>query len=1010
MKMNHKKLSLAVRHAINAGLVFGLAAPLVHAQQTPASPPVQTLDKVEVTGSRISSATFESASPVNVITAQDIAITGLQSTANIINQLPQAFADQGGNVSNGADGTSTVNLRGLGPARTLVLIDGKRVPAGSPTQYATNLNNIPAPLIKRVEVLTGGASAVYGSDAVAGVINFIMNDSFEGVQVQYNGSTYQHTQNGSYSADLATRSQANPGQFQVPGDFWGEGTIQNYNILMGSNFANGKGNATIFFQYQNTAAVLQNKYNYSACSLGTDFDPDTPGSGNRFLCGGSSTASPGRFTNGDTGTDTIPLRSATIVNAAGDVRKFVGATDQFNFGPYNYYQRPQEDYQANVFAHYDLFAGDDKKWMPSVRVYAEFDFTNTTSVANIAPGGIFYGLIDPSPLRDSNPLLSQSFKNFFGITPDNDVPNPLIGRRNTEGGPRTQSFDFNDYRYVLGAKGDFANHTWDYDFWWQSGKNTVQQVTGGYFLKDRLAKALNVVKDPNTGLPACASFVDGTDKACLPYDIYHNGGVTQAQIDYLQVPALQQGFTQQNVVGLHLTSDLGTAYGWTLPWAKNGVGAAFGVEHRTDRLANTPDGNLSQGTTGNLSGVGGATKAIAGQVTVDEVFVEAKVPIAERQNLAYLLQFDGSYRYSDYSNGPHTNSYGLGVEWAPIRGYTARGSYQQAIRAANIIELFTQQGNNLYGGSDPCGPNPTATLEQCLRTGLPANLYGSAILKSPAGQYNYLQGGNPNLTPEKSESYSVGMVFDQPFRGFSATIDYWNIKVKNTVGNIGPQNQLNQCVTVGLFCDNIHRDSLGSLWLDGGGFITATNQNLGQTSTSGIDLTANYNLPIQDWGSVAFSFIGTYVDTFVNQPLAGGTSYDCVGLYGLVCGEPTPRWRSNVGVIWSTPWRVDAGLRWRYIDGVSHDATSSNPSLIDNQTVAPITTKLGSRNYLDLFASWQIDKNWSVRAGVNNVLDKDPPVTSTTLSDPSIFGNGNTFPQIYDSLGRLFFLNITAKF
>ena len=405
-RMNRKKVSLAVRQAINAGVVFGLAAPMVHAQQAATTPPVQTLEKVEVTGSRITSATFESASPINTITAHDIAITGLQSTANIINQLPQAFADQNGNVSNGASGTSTVNLRNLGANRTLVLIDGKRVPAGSPTTYATNLNNIPAPLIKRVEVLTGGASAVYGSDAVAGVVNFIMNDSFEGVQVQYNGSTYQHTQNGSYG-DLAARAATNPAQFQVPGDFWGEGTVQNYNILMGANFANGKGNATIFFQYQNTEKLLQNKYNYSACSFGTTGDPDD----SRLLCLGSSTANPARFIAGSGPKNGA---SITIANAAGDVRPFSSALDQFNYGPYNFYQRPQEDYQANAFAHYDLFAGDDKRWMPSVRVYAEFDFTSTTSVAQVAPGGIFLGAFDP--LTNDNPLLSQSFKDAFGIS------------------------------------------------------------------------------------------------------------------------------------------------------------------------------------------------------------------------------------------------------------------------------------------------------------------------------------------------------------------------------------------------------------------------------------------------------------------------------------------------------------------------------------------------------------------------------------------------------------------
>jgi iron complex outermembrane recepter protein len=994
MKMNRKKVSLAVRHAINAGLVFGLAAPMVHAQQTPASPPVQTLDKVEVTGSRISSATFESASPVNVISAQDIQFTGLQSVANILNQLPQAFADQGGNISNGADGTSTVNLRNLGADRTLVLIDGKRLPAGSPVQYATNLNNIPAPLIKRVEVLTGGASAVYGSDAIAGVVNFIMNDSFEGVQLQYNGSIYQHNQNGSYG-DLAARAATNPAQFQVPGTVNNAGPIQDYNMLLGSNFANGRGNATVFFEYQNTGAILQSKYNYSACSLGTTGDPTDE----RFVCGGSSTSYQGRFLN------TANNKSFTILNAAGDVRPFSSALDQFNFGPYNYYQRPETRYQANAFAHYDLVQGSDKSWMPSVRVYTEFDFTNTSSVAQIAPGGLFFGPV--TTLSNDNPLLSQAFKDAFGITAGNPA-DVIIGRRNVEGGGRNQSFDFNDFRYVIGAKGDFANHTWDYDAWWQSGKNSYSSNTGNYFASDRIIKALNVVTDPATGKPACASFVDGSDTACVPYDVYHTGGVTKAALDYLQVPALQEGFTQQSVVGLHVTSDLGAAYGWTLPWAKNGVGVALGVERRVERLANTPDAELGAG---NLSGGGGPTKSIAGQYTVGEVFAEAKVPIAERQNLAYLLQFDGSYRYSNYTDGYNasTNSYGLGLEWAPVKGYTLRGSYQQAVRAPNIIELFQQQGNNLYGGSDPCaGPNPTASQAGCARTGLAANLYGSTLLSSPAGQYNYLQGGNINMKPETSNSYTFGLVMDQPFRGFNATIDYFNIKVKDVVGIVPPQDKLNDCIASGTFCSDIHRDNLGTLWLDGGGFITATRQNLGSIKTTGIDLTASYLWPIQNWGALNFSIIGTWLDQFIVQNLPGGPSYDCAGLYGSVCGTPLPVWRSNVRVMWQTPWNVDAAITWRFYDSVKVDASSSNPLLAG--TTESITSKLGSRNYIDLVASWNIDKNWSLRAGVNNIFDKDPPITSTTLSDPSFFGNGNTFPQVYDALGRLFFLNLTAKF
>ena len=247
-RMHRKKISLAVMNALGAGMVVGLAAPVASAQDaTPAPSSTQTttsqspvilaqattpppatttttappkIESVEVTGSRLPSPTLESVSPVNVISAQDIKWDGITNTSDIINQLPSAFADQGSNLSNGATGTSAVNLRNLGSSRTLVLIDGKRMPAGSPQFWATDINAIPAPLIERMEVLTGGASAVYGSDAIAGVVNFIMNNHFEGVQVQWNGNGYNHQQQGSYG-NLAARAATNPAQFQVPGDVRG---------------------------------------------------------------------------------------------------------------------------------------------------------------------------------------------------------------------------------------------------------------------------------------------------------------------------------------------------------------------------------------------------------------------------------------------------------------------------------------------------------------------------------------------------------------------------------------------------------------------------------------------------------------------------------------------------------------------------------------------------------------------------------------------------------------------
>jgi iron complex outermembrane recepter protein len=997
MKLNRKKLSLAVVQALNAGVVVSLAAPLANAQPAPttATPPVQKIgDRIEVTGSRIPSLTLESTSPVSVIDAQNIKWDGTSSTENVINRLPQAFADQGNNLSNGSSGTANINLRNLGSSRTLVLIDSKRLPAGSPTVggYPTDINTIPAPLIKRVEVLTGGASAVYGSDAVAGVVNFIMNDSFEGLQFSYNGQWYNHQQtDGQVSSIVSQRAVTNPSQFVVPGNVSADGYIQDYSMILGSNFANGKGNATVFFEYRHVNAVTQATRDFSACTLGSN--------ANGFTCGGSGTAYPGQFVNLNTGA------AYTIANAAGGVRPYVSATDQFNFAPYNYYQRPDERYQANAFAHYDVF--------PQVRVYTEFDFSDDNTTSQIAPSGIFAGITIP-PLLDNNPLLSQQFKTAFGITPTTPG-DALIGRRNIEGGGRQENLRHTDYRFVIGAKGDFLDHAWDYDFWWQSGKVVYQETYLNDLSKARITKALQVVTDPATGQPACASVLDGTDPNCVPYNIFATGGVTPAALNYLQTPGFQNGSTQQSVIGLTVSSDLGAAYGWKLPLAKNGVGVALGFEHRTDKLNLNTDEFFQ---TFDGAGQGGPILPVSGQVRVNEFYGELRVPIMEGQPWADLLSVNGSYRYSDYSINQTTNSYGLGAEWAPVKQARLRGSYQQAVRAPNIIELFTAQGFNLFGFStDPCGtsaaqPTPTATLAQCQATGLAANKYGSTLLVNPAGQGNYLQGGNPNLSPEKSNSYTVGVVL-QPTKNFSATLDYWNIKVNDVIGIVPPDLILSSCIGSGALCNQIHRDSQGTLWLSGGGYISSLNLNLGSLKTTGYDVTANWNVPFDNYGSLGLSFIGTYVDQFIVQPLAGGPSYDCAGLFGITCGAAagtvgwTPRWRSTLRGIWATPWNWDFALTWRYISSVSNEGLSGNPAL--NAPVNSVDRELATRSYWDIAASWNIYKGWTLRGGVNNVFDINPPVVNNATL-PLTFGNGNTLPGVYDTLGRTLFLNVTAKF
>jgi iron complex outermembrane recepter protein len=455
---------------------------------------------------------------------------------------------------------------------------------------------------------------------------------------------------------------------------------------------------------------------------------------------------------------------------------------------------------------------------------------------------------------------------------------------------------------------------------------------------------------------------------------------------------------------LHVSSDLGAAYGWKLPLAKNGIGVAAGFEHRTEKLTLNTDAAFSLP---DLAGQGGPTIGLTGQYTVNEAFGEVRVPIMEGQPWADTLSVNASYRYSSYTTGPKTNTYGLGAEWAPVKEARLRGTYQAAVRAPNIIELFTAHGPSLFVmDSDPCGPTMAATVAQCELTGLPASKYGSELLDSPAGQYNAVTGGNPKLTPEKSTSYTFGVVL-QPLRGLSATVDYWNIKVNNTIGAFPPPFALNQCLNTGLLCNFIHRDALGTLWLSGGGYIDGSNINVGTTQTSGIDVTATWNYSLQNYGSLGISFTGTWVSEFITQQAPGFGFYNCAGFYGNICGNPMPRWRNLLQTTWNTPWDWNAGFRWRYFGPVAIDASSGNPQLSGDYN--PVEARVGAQNYLDLFAQWNINKSFTLRAGVNNVFDHDPPIFDSTIAGAA-FGNGNTFPQIYDTLGRNFFVSLQAKF
>lgn len=933
----------------------------------------QSSDRVEITGSRIKALATDTPSPIISLTAEALKIAGSTNVEEIMNNLPQVFAGYGAQVSNGSTGTATVDLRGLGPSRTLVLINGRRVPAGDPGYLPADLNQIPTPLLKRVEVLTGGASAVYGSDAVAGVVNFILDDRFEGVQIQMGRSVYNHSQKGKVDDALSARS------FAKPGNIGGDGGVNDFSLTLGSNFAGDKGNATLFIGYRKQSALLQSERDFSACSLG--LTGSTSGSG--FNCGGSSTSYPGRFMNANTG-------ASYSFDSAGNVRSYSGARDAYNFGPLNYFQRPDDRYTAAAYANYKI--------SDMARVYTEFNFMDDHSVAQIAPSGLFFGNL--YQVTGENPYISSAMQTALGITAGSSTPvDVYIGRRNVEGGGRRDDLRHTMFRSVAGVKGDIG--AFSYDASAQVGKVIYQEQYFNDFSVARAQKALDAVTDANGNI-VCRSVVDGTDPNCVPYNIWQPGGVTAAAVGYLSTPGLQRGFTSQLIYNLNGSVDLGV-YGIKSPLASQGIGLAVGIENRQEKSQLETDTAFS---TGDLAGQGGPSIGVGGQYSVRDVFGEARIPLIEKVPGIESLTATTSYRHSSYSTDKSTSTYGLGLDWSVIKGYKLRGSVQKAVRAPNIIELYRAQSVALFNmNSDPCaGTTPTASQAACALTGVTAAQYGN-VPDNSAGQYNQRLGGNPNLKAETANSYTLGVVL-QPVRDVNITLDYFSFKVKDQISQVSPTVSLQQCLTTGnpTFCGLIHRATgNGSLWT-GNSFIEAGNANVAGFKTAGLDVGIDTGMKLQGMGRIDLSMLGTFLQKYESEPVVGTPTYDCAGYHGATCGTPNPKWRHRATLTWNTPYDLSVSTSWRYIGGVKDEGVSDNASL--NGSFSSPNQSLPSMSYFDLSVSYTFLKAFTLRAGVRNLFDKDPPLAVTGAP----FGNGNTYPTVYDALGRQLSLNLTAKF
>ena len=1018
----------------------------VEAQPTPAESAegesVREGQDIIVTGTRIPQPNLTSAAPVTVVTGQDVKLSGTTRVEDLLNQLPSVGASQASGVSNGASGTAEVDLRYLGSKRTLSLVNGRRLMPGDPnsTTQAADLNVIPASLIKRVEVLTGGASSVYGADAVAGVVNFIMDTNFTGIRLDGQYSFYQHNNdNPGLGGDRDTRDILNLRGFPYPRGSVADGGAFDGTVSIGVAFDDNRGHAVGYFGYRKVDPVLQSRRDYSACVL------QNTGAGLN-QCGGSATSAEGSvlfFT---------PASTSSTIGLLGPGTLTQGTNAIYNFGPLNYFQRPDERYIAGVFADYEI--------TPALKPYMEFMFMDDRTLAQIAPSGDFGNTLT---INCDNPLMSDQQRTLVcneanlingfignfptaagaGYNPNPDAPpidffDPLTGetynqaffqllRRNVEGGPRISDLKHISYRGLLGLRGDLSS-AWSYDSYFQYGKTNYTQVYRNEFAVSRLVRALDVVTDPVTGDPICRSTLQGIDPNCRPYDIFSGNGPSDASINYLNVFGVIDGQTSEQIANVNFTGALGE-YGVQTPWSDEGVAINVGAEYRKESLTLNPDQSFQ---TGDLAGQGAPTLPVDGNFRVLEYFGEVQIPLV-RRSLFEELTLNAGYRASSYklSNGRKysTDTYKFGAEFAPIADVRFRASYNRASRAPNIQELFAPQFVGLDGANDPCAQEITATDYGCLAQGLQV---GQSPTPNPAGQYNGLLGGNPNLTPEKATTKTIGVVLQPRFLPrFAATIDYWNIDLKDAIQGFGADAIINNCIefstatSVAPSCALIQRDPAGSIWLTSGGFVVDTPSNSGRIQTNGWDFSTSYSRRLGSWGTWSSSFTATYLNKYkVNNGLPGGV-YDCAGLYGPTCSgatvassAPMPKWRSKSRWTLQLPNGLGFSLQWRHIGKVKAETTS------DFDTLNPPGTfnfgpglRIKAHNYFDFATTATIGDHYNLRLGVNNLFDVNPPrVTGGNAGRPGSNlcpagpCNGNTYPGTWDALGRYFYAGATLNF
>lgn len=967
-------------------------------------------DQVVVTGTRIRRPNVTSAAPITSVTAQEIKAQSPVTIEEVLNRLPQVAPDAQQSYQD-SDGRQRIKLRNLGFERTLVLIDGKRLG----TQNGEDAGIIPPSLLERVDVLTGGASSVYGSDAVAGVVNFILKKNFTGIQLDGNYSFYNHNN----KANIVTQTAANYA-FPLPLGHANDGARQDFTLTAGTKLLNGALHVSGFVNFRKADLVPYGSRSTSACQL-LQTGKDGPLSCSLSTYSISGYISPQSGANSGTAYVNDPAGTRTFVPFGPGAGNAANPYDGYS------YQRKFHRWNAGGFLNWEV--------APDVEIYGSGIWFRDKS-ENRFPRRVFsytaYG-DTPYQVNCDNPFLSTSQASALcGAAAGTSTLVPLEVRYRFGTAPYLLDTYVNSgIRGTGGVKGHIGD-AWTYDVGGVFARNKQLWMSGSLPSFDRINNTLNVTSV--NGTPTCVS----ADPGCVPFDAFSANNNNQALLDYIyDVP---DGHNW-NIGTLYdaqanVTGDLGK-YGIRSPLADDGVAVALGLEYREDRFKSYADQQFR-------NDYGGSDTSL--HQTAKEANAEVQLPLIQHKAFADVLQANGGIRYSKYSGNPDAfTTWKAEMLYAPIKDITFRGSFNKAQRAPTVIEQFqaTHIGFSQQGGSqndfcapvprqiqDPNNPSqtitttaPLAPIEVCRATGLPDNLYGSPTLLCPNNQCTVRSGGF-TVDPETAYTKTYGILLKPRFiPGLVFSVDRYKIKIKNSIGYNDDSYYTNGCLLSGgdsFFCSGIVRDANGTLYASANtnptsGFIRAGTTNYYYSIANGYDFQAVYALNLRDLGlgnsgRVDFDFNGSLTTFAGGQDSPLQPKRNCAGYYGNGCGQLIPKWVHTLRTTYTTADHFfSTSLNWRYVGSLTSADNSGDPAIGGTPDRARTTFyRFAPQSYFDLAFMFNVGERYQLRLIANNLFDKSALILPNSY-DVSL-ARSNTIPQRYDALGRNIVVGATVKF